>query len=786
MNARLCSLLALTLLCGCQCTAPTEGEKAEAEPCDTDAQCTTGLCDKLPGRHAVCFRRCDSGCKSNEVCTALQLSDRFVCVPEQPGLCQPCAVNVDCAYPGDRCTQLDGAPVCTRDCSFDGKCPPSFQCSDGVDSQGKPVTRQCQPISGTCDCTLASSGQSKPCAQTNDAGTCMGIQTCQFPTGYDACTAPVPSAEQCNGRDDDCNGQIDEGLGQLTCGRGECVRSLSACVDGGVQTCAPGVPVIELCDAKDNDCDGVVDNGIDKNTSLQHCGACNAPCTRPNAVPACVGGMCGIGSCLPGFVDRDGDAANGCEYACTATSTTDLPDLSLTDANCDGLDGEWGNAIFVAPPAAGGSDTNPGTRLLPKATITAGVTAAAAQNKRDVLVASGTYVEQVVVASPGKGIYGGYTAATWTRSLASAVTVTGVNTPLRITAAANTTVQAISFIGSNATGAGTSAFGAFIVDSPGVTLEALTVSAGSGSAGTNGTNGATGASGTAGAQGQPGCENSGGFCSSCALPNGGTGGTSACGRTGGTGGWPANGGSTGGMGGTAVGGTLGGPGTPPYQGNWVTPSTYWGRDGATPTTPGNDGASGAAFGTISNAGYTRAPSTNGGSGPHGDGGGGGGGGGGGDLDCNSYGGAGSGGGAGGCGGIGGLAGLSGGGSFAVFLWNSTVSASDCSLTSSNGGLGGNGGGGGAGGSGGNGGPRNAYGGSGEQDDGSNGGNGGRGGNGASGGAGGAGGGGPSIGVVRGGGATWAATSSTVTVGIAGAGGTSNAGAGAMGLAQPLY
>jgi len=781
------SWLALLLLCGCQCTQSPDGPRAEGEPCDTDAQCASALCDKLPGRRSVCFRKCEAGCKANEVCTSLQLNDRRVCVPELPGLCQPCAVNVDCAYPGDRCADVGGGTSCTRDCSFDGQCPPSFSCADGVDSQGQPFKKQCLPTSGTCDCTLASSGQSKPCAQANDAGTCMGTQTCQFPSGYDACTAQTPRAEQCNGTDDDCNGQVDEGLGQLTCGQGECLRTVSACVDGGVQSCVPGTPVTELCDAKDNDCDGVVDNGIDTQTSLQHCGACNAPClARPNAVPACVGGVCGVASCLPGFVDRDGDPANGCEYACTPSSTTDSPDLAIVDANCDGLDGEWGNAIFVAPPSAGGSDANPGTRTSPKATIAVGLAAAVAQSKRDVLVASGTYVEQIAVTSPGKGIYGGYTAGTWTRSLATAVTVTGVNTPLRITAAADTVVQAISFIGANATGAGVTAYGAFIVDSPGVRLEGLTVSAGDGSAGTNGSNGATGASGGAGAQGQPGCEDSGGFCSTCALPNGGAGGTSVCGRTGGTGGWPGNGGSNGGMGGTAVGGTPGGPGTPPRNGNWVTPSTYWGANGATPSTNGSDGASGGAFGTLSSTGYTRAATTGGGAGAHGNGGGGGGGGGGGDVSCNSYGGAGSGGGAGGCGGGGGIAGLSGGGSFAVFLWNSTVTATDCVLTSSAGGRGGNGGAGGGGGVGGNGGPRNAYGGSSEQDDGSNGGNGGRGGNGAAGGAGGAGGGGPTIGVVRGGGATWAATTTTITTGTAGAGGTSNAGAGATGLKQDVY
>ena len=717
--------LVLAVLSGCQCTKPpvNETQRAEGEPCDTDEQCVTSLCDKLPGHSAVCFRRCAAGCHANEVCTALQLNDRFVCVPEKQGLCQPCNLNVDCAYPGDRCAQVAGTNVCTRDCSFDGQCPSSYRCADGVDSQGNSFVKQCQPTSGTCDCTQVSSGQTRPCSESNSIGTCMGTQTCRPPGGYDTCSAPVPQAELCNGRDDDCNGQIDEGIGMVSCGLGECLRTVSTCADGGTQTCTPGTPTTEICDAKDNDCDGIVDNGVDTSTSLQHCGACNTPCSRPNAVPVCAAGVCGIGSCLAGFVDLDGDPANGCEYACTGGVTTDFPDLTIADANCDGLDGELNNSVFVAPPGAGGNDSNPGTRASPKATITAGLATAVATSKRDVLVASGTYVEQVSITTAGKGLYGGYTAGTWVRSFSTAVTVTGVNTPLSINNAANTVVQGFSFIGANATGAGASAYGALLVNSPGVKLERLTISAGSGTAGTAGTAGAAGASGNPGAQGTPGCEDSGGLCSSCSIPTGGVGGTSACGRTGGTGGFPGNGSGAGGMGGAAVGGTLGGPGTPSGFGDWATPSTYWGVNGTTPSTPGTNGTSGTGFGTLSAIGYTRAVTTGGGTGPHGNGGGGGGGGGGGTVNCDSYGGAGSGGGAGGCGGSGGTAGLSGGGSFAVFLWNSTVVATDCAVTSAGGGAGGNGGAGGGGGIGGNGGPHNAYGGSSEQDDGSNGGNG---------------------------------------------------------------
>ena len=51
------------------------------------------------------------------------------------------------------------------------------------------------------------------------------------------------------------------------------------------------------------------------------------------------------------FVDLDGNPANGCEYACTATGP-DLPDDSFIDSNCDGIDGDASKAIFVSSTSA--------------------------------------------------------------------------------------------------------------------------------------------------------------------------------------------------------------------------------------------------------------------------------------------------------------------------------------------------------------------------------------------------------------------------------------------------
>lgn len=60
-------------------------------------------------------------------------------------------------------------------------------------------------------------------------------------------------------------------------------------------------------------CDGTC---VDTQTSIDHCGACDAPCVAGDNVTAvvCAEGACGL-TCAPGYFDCDGEFANGCEVA---------------------------------------------------------------------------------------------------------------------------------------------------------------------------------------------------------------------------------------------------------------------------------------------------------------------------------------------------------------------------------------------------------------------------------------------------------------------------------------
>ena len=102
-------------------------------------------------------------------------------------------------------------------------------------------------------------------------GVCRGgIQTCG-PDGWGPCVGEVlPTAEVCNGLDDDCDGKVDEhvviacyGGPQDTLGRGRCKAGYRLCVDGRPGRCQWEVhPRPETCNNRDDDCDGKVDNGL--------------------------------------------------------------------------------------------------------------------------------------------------------------------------------------------------------------------------------------------------------------------------------------------------------------------------------------------------------------------------------------------------------------------------------------------------------------------------------------------------------------------------------------------
>ena len=214
----------------------------------------------------------------------------------------PCAQNADCR--SNFCVSLDDARVCSRRCGGEEDCPDGWFCAQ-VTNPGADVTFICVP-------------QSAPCA------------------GADLMTNP----DHCGACDRECTFAGAE----ARCVDGEC--ALGDCNPGAVDLdgdsangCEYGCTVTrggeEACDAIDNDCDGATDEGIDTATDLAHCGACGARCAPANAEARCADGACEIAACVDGFIDADGDPANGCELGC-GPSNGGVEACDVIDNDCDG------------------------------------------------------------------------------------------------------------------------------------------------------------------------------------------------------------------------------------------------------------------------------------------------------------------------------------------------------------------------------------------------------------------------------------------------------------------
>ncbi|MBI4514807.1 MAG: hypothetical protein HY699_03200 [Deltaproteobacteria bacterium] len=195
----------------------------------------------------------------------------------------PCTVNDTCSN-----SDCSGIPL---DCSnLDD------QCNAGM----------CDPSTGGCATLPVKNGQT--CADgnpnsSNDQCTCgICLGTCQNPT-----------AEICDGVDNDCNGQVDDGNpgGGAACNTGllgVCAAGTTACSGGALVCNGNQAPSAEVCDGVDNDCNAQVDDG------------------NPGGGAACNTGLLGV--CSAGTT-----ACSGGALVCNGNQA---PSAEV----CDGLDND--------------------------------------------------------------------------------------------------------------------------------------------------------------------------------------------------------------------------------------------------------------------------------------------------------------------------------------------------------------------------------------------------------------------------------------------------------------
>ena len=662
-----------------------------------------------------------------DICDAgyFKLND-YQCIPNTASLCEPCTTDDNCLFEGAKCVSLADGEFCAKACGEGDECPAGYSC---VPFEG---TLQCMPDTNSCTCTGENLDLSKSCSAS----------------------WPV---------------QPEPGEPSITC------YGLQFCSVGGWSEC--DLPD-EVCDAVDNDCNGISDDPFvddqGRYVTDQNCGQCGNNCTAltlPNAA-----GICDIDKaipdckmeCKPNYSDVNNNPADGCE--CLFQDGEDLPDG--VDQNCDGVDGEVGNAVFVAK---NGDDGDGGTIDAPMLTVNAAVDKALATNRRDVYVATGVYSESVVLKD-GVGLYGGFSSdfhvrhvllyetvimgESFTLLKPGAVTASGIKN-------SGAVLDGFTIFGYDIDEAGKSSYAIYVRDcDEALAIRNCHVYGGDGSNGTSGGAGQDGESGTDGSGGIKAYLYSNSNCTGGQKSSGGNGGTKSCGGTsvaGGKGGGsfcpafgsaPNNGekGTSGSGPGGSGGGNAGYDAIFQSSCNSCSVPTETnpmdGFDGVhgKDASHGNAGqgcslTGGSVIGGLwqSNAGSV------GGGGSHGGGGGGGGAGGGVDVavfGCTEQiGGTGGGGAAGACAGTGGAGGSGGGSAMGLFLHYSTPPAT-VPVVEGNVFVGGKGGAGAIGGAGGTGGVGGTGGAGGLESQGAwcarGGGNGGNGGNGGHGGGGGGG------------------------------------------------
>ena len=101
-------------------------------------------------------------------------------------------------------------------------------------------------------------------------------------------------AETCNGTDDDCNGVIDEtfpaaGMMCTSSRPGICAPGKFSCIDAGQVCLSNAAPSAELCNGLDDDCNAMTDEPFILATDNLHCGVCGRVCPS--------GTSCRLGSC---------------------------------------------------------------------------------------------------------------------------------------------------------------------------------------------------------------------------------------------------------------------------------------------------------------------------------------------------------------------------------------------------------------------------------------------------------------------------------------------------------
>ena len=387
-----------------------------------------------------------------------------MCLKAVSSACRTCSNDLDCSPFGDRCIPMGDDPGawcaqrcdahapyegCTGAVGEQGCCPGGYSCEQvGAD-------RLCIPEGDSCTCSPARAGATRSCLVALASNTCVGQQTCGATGEWDSCDTSQTTVEVCDDTDNNCDGRVDEqykntrGSGTYDtdeqCGNCQtnCKAMWNPAIQHAIGGCNAGLgnpPNCEIVGCTQESIPGGGACQVDADCGAgRTCHPLYQQCVRACATSAdCGGGTCSNGSCTAActtdaqceqafgkpstctngacsvryqFVNADKEPTNGCECP-AAAGGVDVPDVYASypqagvpyvDRDCDLVDGVAATSLFVRSGATGGN----GSRGAPFGSIGQAITAYRPGTHSAILVAAGTYVEQVIVKN-GVKLFGGY------------------------------------------------------------------------------------------------------------------------------------------------------------------------------------------------------------------------------------------------------------------------------------------------------------------------------------------------------------------------------------------
>ena len=241
-----------------------------ASPACSGAACTVGTCDAGWGD---CNKSAFDGCEAN--------------LAADPNNCSAC---------GDVCpTPLNGVASCTASMCGIASCAAGYA--------------DCSGPTGACTVQLAT--------DVSNCGMC-GNACPAITNGVAACLDYQCAIGHCTGVFAHCSGttlacETDTSAAVDNCGA---CGNFCPLIANGTRACVNSGCAIGMCNVGFGDCNMNPADGCetDLTAAVQDCAACGTVCPAPpNGTASCVASACGLASCLPGFSNCDGNAANGCE-----------------------------------------------------------------------------------------------------------------------------------------------------------------------------------------------------------------------------------------------------------------------------------------------------------------------------------------------------------------------------------------------------------------------------------------------------------------------------------------